>query len=233
MSLRFRVLAVIVLIPIALAAASETETAKTAEPRARILSDSEAASKVRRSAWEPRPENYEANHRVPARSELIRFRKSFAGFQPTAYENRVTGNFTGTTDEIIQWAAWKWGLDEDIVRAQADGESRWRQNGPPGDGGISYGIMQIKSTVQRGTYPLSSQSTAFNLDWYGAKIRHYYDGYATWLSDRRGGGDYEAGDLWGSIGAYYSGGWHTDAARWYIDRIRSRLADRPWEDPDF
>lgn len=40
----------------------------------------------------------------------------------------VTGNFTGTTDEIIQWAACKWGMDEDVLRAQAVAESSWLQN---------------------------------------------------------------------------------------------------------
>ena len=29
----------------------------------------------------------------------------------------VTGIFTGTTDDIIQWASCKWGIDEDIIRA--------------------------------------------------------------------------------------------------------------------
>ena len=46
---------------------------------------------------------------------------------------RVTGNFTGTTDEIIQWAACKWGIDEDIVRAQVAKESWWYQR-PAGTG---------------------------------------------------------------------------------------------------
>ena len=31
----------------------------------------------------------------------------------------MTGNFVGSTDEIIQWAAWKWGVDEDVIRAVA------------------------------------------------------------------------------------------------------------------
>ena len=43
------------------------------------------------------------------------------------YYRRVTGNFVGTTDEIIQWAACKWGIDEDIVRAQSVTESYWDQ----------------------------------------------------------------------------------------------------------
>ena len=45
---------------------------------------------------------------------------------------RVTGNFTGTTDEIIQWAACKWGVDEDIVRAQV-GQGVWWYQTPAGD----------------------------------------------------------------------------------------------------
>ena len=39
----------------------------------------------------------------------------------------MTGNFTGTTDEIIQWTACKWGIDEDVVRAQAAKETYWFQ----------------------------------------------------------------------------------------------------------
>ena len=35
----------------------------------------------------------------------------------------VTGNFGGTTDEIVRWSACKWGVDEDIVRAQGQNES--------------------------------------------------------------------------------------------------------------
>ena len=43
----------------------------------------------------------------------------FGGSDPRANTEiaaRVTGNFTGTTDMILQWAACKWGIDEDIVR---------------------------------------------------------------------------------------------------------------------
>mgnify|MGYP003946950419 CR=1 FL=1 len=41
---------------------------------------------------------------------------------------RVTGNQVGTTDELIQWTACKWGMDEDLLRAQAIQESYWFQN---------------------------------------------------------------------------------------------------------
>ena len=44
------------------------------------------------------------------------------------YAASVTGNFTGTTDEILQWGACKWGLDEDVTRARAVQESWWRQS---------------------------------------------------------------------------------------------------------
>jgi hypothetical protein len=40
---------------------------------------------------------------------------------------RVDGQFTGTTDEILQWAACKWGLPDDLIRADAVVESTWFQ----------------------------------------------------------------------------------------------------------
>ena len=87
------------------------------------------------------------------------------------YFNRVDGNFTGTTDEILQWGACKWGFDEDLVRAFAANESWWRQSAAGdlvsntsvcpsgatysnGDCALSYGIMQIKSTDYRGNLSL-------------------------------------------------------------------------------
>src|SRR5439155_25368438 len=43
----------------------------------------------------------------------------------TALGSRVDGQFTGTTREILRWAACKWGVDEDLVLAQAAIESWW------------------------------------------------------------------------------------------------------------
>jgi hypothetical protein len=40
---------------------------------------------------------------------------------------RVTGHHTGTTDENIQWAACKWGLADNLLRAIAFRESSWFQ----------------------------------------------------------------------------------------------------------
>src|SRR5207248_16357 len=80
-----------------------------------LPSDSQAASVVHRSSWEPRPDNYTANHTVPPAGFVT---LGYSGMQNHAQLfGRVTGNFTGTTDEIIQWAAAKWGLPDDIIRA--------------------------------------------------------------------------------------------------------------------
>ena len=189
-----------------------------------ILADSEAAARVRRSSWEPRPENATANRRVPTSTEIANFRT--ASNNQTYYSPKVTGNFTGTTDEIIQWAAHKWGFAEDLIRAEAHHESSWRQSAHGDIGnGESYGLMQIKSSVWRGSYPLSSQATAFNVDLYGAILRHCYDGKETWMASR----GYTAGDLWGCVGWYYSGGWKNEGAIRYSDGVRADLANRPWE----
>jgi hypothetical protein len=102
-------------------------------------------------------------------------------------------------------------------------ESAWIQS-KVGDGGRSFGLMQIKRTIWRGSYPLSRRSTAFNVDLSAAIVRQAYDGRADWL--RRKG--YRAGDIWGSLGYYYSGGWYDAGARRYIARVSRHLAERTW-----
>jgi hypothetical protein len=202
-------------------------------PAPTLLSDDEAAARVSRSPFEPRPGNAAANQRVPAREDVEAYRRDAEDWRRCkGYVERVTGAFTGTTDEIIQWAALKWGLDPDIVRAEAAVETWWDQ-GYVGDGGASFGLMQIKRTSLLGTYPASQLSTAFNLDVYGATIRAYYDGCATWLETVPTGRAYVSGDLWGSIGAWYAGRWHNDQAEAYIARVAQDRTDRVWLSPSF
>jgi hypothetical protein len=90
---------------------------------------------VRRSAWEPRPDNYKRNHIMPDPQAVhgsfaARPRSGLGTYDPkwdSWLLPRVDGQFTGTTDEIFQWAACKWGLPDDLVRAVAYGESTWYQ----------------------------------------------------------------------------------------------------------
>jgi hypothetical protein len=96
------------------------------------LSDSDAAAHVR-PATETRPANASANADVPSDRQLRAFyaSKDESGTpitQHNPYLARVTGRFAGTTDEIVQWAAWKWGIPEDWLRAQYVNESDWRQS---------------------------------------------------------------------------------------------------------
>jgi hypothetical protein len=201
-----------------------------------ILTDAQAAARVRLSRWEPRPQNYAANHTRPTSAELANF-YSYTGQWGNCDDLRakVTGNYTGTTDEILQWAAWKWGLPINVVRAVAVNESWWRMS-TVGDNGMSFGITQIKnvSSWHGGTYPLSKNDTAFNVDYWAGMIRQYYEGCSTWMTGYSfNGTHYAAGDLWGSIGAWYAGNWHSDAANTYIAQVKHHLANKTWAKPGF
>ena len=65
---------------------------------------------------ENRPQNTTANHSVPSDPSAINWGNALDYWTKfTADRNQVTGNYTGTTDEILQWVACKWGIDEDVV----------------------------------------------------------------------------------------------------------------------
>ena len=91
-------------------------------------------TRVHQSDWEPRPANARANHTMPSlagvRQELTRRRSAVRGHNPRWDRwlvPRITGHYTGTTDEIIQWAACKWGVSDNLLRALAEQESTWYQ----------------------------------------------------------------------------------------------------------
>lgn len=226
------------------------------------LFDVEAAARVLRNPYEHRSENAAANSYWPSDAELTAFYTAKDRYGRTRAEyNRHLALVTGrpglsnpTTDELIQWAAHKWGIPEDIVRAQMAAESWWTQ-GAMGDKrtGVdaslypahtridsttvyeSLSIAQIKWRVAHnglnemnpGTEPLRWRSTAFALDYYGATLRYFYDGLCDWC-----GSSYQAGDDWNSVGVWYSGQWATNVSA-YIDRVKDRLATRVWEQPGF
>lgn len=217
--------------------------------------DTAAAQMVRRSSWEPRPENDVANHQVPPPD----FRP--AGYPAMVNEaavfGRISGNFTGTTDEIFQWAAAKWGLPDEVIRAEAVVESNWYQGhkdpdgkpidkegygdfgdcggSPPGapygpDGPASFGILQAKWCTLNdqtqpgyGGWPWTETSTAYAVDTYAAVIRACYEGWEPWL-----GAGYAPGDLWGCVGRWNAGSWHSGGADAYAARVQRALQDKPW-----
>ncbi len=216
----------------------------TLAPGSPLPSDSDCTTQVQYTTWEPRPSNTTANNSVPTASQEAQIQNatwSTIGIAPTGDTllHRVTGNFTGTTDEIYQWTACKWGIDEDIVRAEAFQESSWYQshlgdyaNGttscPPGtyDGTgcyHSYGILQVKYDYVPFTWPMSRDDTAFDADYAYSWIRDCYEGHVTYL-----GSGYQAGDLWGCIGFYYSGHWYDSGAISYIAKVQNWYYSKPW-----
>jgi hypothetical protein len=214
--------AVVLALPGSAPAAALVTDAPGLAPR----SDAAAARLVRRTG-EKRPDNTAANHRVPTAAQLRDFRRR--SDMPNAA--RVTGHFTGTTDEILQWAAYKWHVSPDLFRAVATVESWWHMS-TVGDGGDSFGLMQMRRPYHC-CLPLMQDDTAFNVDYYGAILRAYYAGKQGWLNTTPRGRDYRAGDLWGSIGVWASGRWHLGDER-YVADVRSRLAARTWAtDPWF
>jgi hypothetical protein len=206
------------------ASAASRATVSAKRPGTDPLADATAASRVMSSGWEPRRGNAKANRRLPSEAQLADFRRR----SQMVYRRHVTGRFRGTTDEILQWAARKWGFDPDLFRAVATVESYWNMSAV-GDGGLSFGIFQMKRTYHC-CVPLSSRYTAFNADYYGAILRAYYDGRQTWLNDVERGERYRAGDLWGSVGSWYAGRWRTSAALDYIRRVKKTLRDEPWNE---
>jgi hypothetical protein len=201
-----------------------------------LPTEAKCASQVR-STTEIRPDNDDANHT--------------RGSKPLPENSRVTGNFVGTTDEIIQWAACKWGIDEDIVRAQIAKESYWFQSSggdyssdqshcyPPlqtTDGSQcpeSYGLGQVRYPYHMSAMADSVSSSAFNLDYTYSLWRTCFDGTDTWLNQYERGKDYVAGDVWGCVGLWFSGRWYTQPANDYISAIQGYFAMNLWTTSDF
>jgi hypothetical protein len=278
-----------------------------------LPSDAECAAQVHYSTWEPRPENSQQNNSTPAPGAMAASFSSRPRNEGGSYNSlwdtwllhRVDGQFTGTTDQIFQWAACKWGLPDNLVRATAVEESTWFQylhfpddgsrgggcywdygcgdafsspsaasiaycNGiatqgllaseihnyqkdpVTGAGGPPYaptsglcpktfsilGVMSWDDPAwqapnpaypgnQNGTFPFTRDSTAAAADYYGAYIRGCYEGWESWLKST-GTGNYAAGDLWGCVGSWYSGDWHSSAANTYAARVQNDLNTTIW-----
>lgn len=220
-------------------------------PGAALPTEGQCTASVTHSFFEPRPANAVPNSRIPTAQELASLTHwgPSTGQSPLAdaLRQQITGHYTGTTDAILQWVACKWGFDPDIVRAQAVVESYWRQLAagdytynrslcPPGmwDGQgcyQTYGILQIKYTYYPGTWPMSHYDTAFSAEFMYAEIRACFEGWDTYLQKTTS--QYRAGDLWGCIGRWYSGGWYDGGAVNYIYKVRSILSRKTWLQQNF
>jgi len=221
--------------------------------------DATCAARLRRTSLEPRPANTTANHVVPTAAQI-------AGLLPwnseNAYDNhalalqaRLSGAFTGTTDELLQWVACKWGFNEDDIRAEAVQASGWSQgldgdwttstslcppdaDTRPTDGGVecaeTYGMFQIVWQFHKSAWPMFRDSTPFHLDYIFGLRRVCFEGWDTSQAARATAGKpYTANDEWGCVGAHFSGGWYDAGANSYITAVKGQLAGRAWTRPDF
>ena len=226
----------------------------TLPPGSTLPSGSACASAIgnSNSGFEPRPENYTANHTVPTDDlTAMRTTTNNGGAAPHSYD-RVDGNYTGTTDQILRWGACKWGFDEDLVRAIAANESWWHQSAhgdlvsntglcPSGavytgsECALSYGIMQVKATDFSGTFPDTHTSTAFDVDYKLANQRACFEGKIGYLSQRSS--DYPNGDtnnmLWGCVNEWYSGTWWNGSDDDYTTTIKGLISQKPWLSSNF
>jgi hypothetical protein len=250
-----KIVLVLALFPV-LGAVAGTRSARadtrfsTLPPGSALPSDATCSALVRRTTSEPRPDNAAANAAVPPPGSFTLAKLDDQhGYDNRSQqlEARVTGNFTGRTDEILQWASCKWGFDEDTVRAIAATESWWHMSQlgdyttnaalcPPGYATPcprSFGIHQVTWNGDPvGVFPWARDSTAFNLDASLLVHRICYEGYTWWLRDI-GYTSYAAGDEWGCVGQWYSGNWHDAAAEGYITKVKGFVASRPWTQPGF
>lgn len=197
---------------------------------AALPSGAECATRVKAAA-EIRPENAAANANRGSRANANN-RTDWSGF------DRVDGAFSGTTDEIIQWAACKWGIDEDIARAQVIKESYWYQS-TNGDGGESWGLGQVRDTAHQSAFEFSINartSSAYNLDYTYASWRACYEGAYGWLNQFPRGRDYGPGDVWGCVGLWFTGRWYNGDDAYLNqpgDSVRWHYENRTWETPQF
>jgi hypothetical protein len=241
------------------------------------LSDAEAAALI---TLEPETRPYNArpytiwgkpypavNDYVPTDAQIRSYRDSRTSlgerllhFNPyVRYVDGRDGMRRPSTDDLIQWAAHKWGIPENWLRAEYVVESYWNQFQLGDDTRVSprwydlypdqsriphtsnvyqsLGIAQVRWTpngsLGPGTEPLRWESTAFNLDEQAARLRFYYDNPS---GARSSWGDqtYAPCEKWRSIGGWYRPyPWGNAAQASYIGAVRTALNGRDWASSNF
>ncbi len=220
----------------------------TLPPGAKLPSGSQCARWVNAR---PLPENKKMNRTYNLTTGQHVSRTFFSGDLPAANKQiapRITGDYTGTTQMILRWAACKWGIDQDVVFAQAAVESWWNQtttsgsesgasNCPPGyrTGTCpqTWGILQTGYLYEKSAWPGIAKSTAMSADTAYGIWRACYDGYEVWLNTVPHVGTYQKGNMWACVGRWYAGRWRTQPAEQYIAKVRQYLREKIWTTPDF
>ena len=72
-----------------------------------------------------------------------------------------------------------------------------------------------------------------NVDTAYAIWRACYEGYEPWLNDTTSGQRYGAGDVWGCVGRWFAGDWHSSDGESYTAKVGSYMNQRIWEQPRF
>jgi hypothetical protein len=164
-----------------------------------------------------------------------------------------------STDDLIQWAAHKWGIPENWLRAEYVLESYWNQfmlgDATPVSAGTyshypafsrvpgklaayqSLGITQLRwvpnNSLHPGTEPLRWVSTAFNVDYQAATVRFFYDnpdGSRSAWNDA----SYQPCQKWNSIGGWFSSWpWANRGQAAYVKTVANDLAHRAWTSAAF
>jgi len=210
----------------------------------------------------PAPNDY-----VPTAAQVAQFRraKSSAGqtniqFNPYyQYVDGHDGMSNPSTDDLIQWAAHKWGIPENWLRAEYVRETYWNdfllgdaspvsaswyklypvQARVPHSSKVyqSMGLTQVRwapyGVLHPGTEPLRWLSTAFNVDYQAATLRFYYDnpqGSRSAWNDP----SYQPCQQWNSVGAWFSPyPWNNTGQADYVHSVQQILAQRAWTSSSF
>jgi autotransporter family porin len=220
--------------------------------------DEATCARLVRRMPENQPSNATANARATTPAEVAKldpWDKPNMIFDDAALalQARLTGDFTGTTDELLQWTACKWGFDEDWLRAEAYQQSSWRQgahgdwldtpdadcppnadtrtmNGTP-QCAQTYGMLQVVWKYHKSAWPMFRDSTPFHLDFVYGLRRVCFEGWDMGQAARApiASKPYKKNDYLGCLGAHYSGEWYDDEGNAYIDRVEGQLMGRAWE----
>lgn len=241
------------------------------------LSDAKAAALIT-SEPETRPYNSRpyairgkhypaANDYVPTAAQIRKYRDSRTSLgQPVLQFNPYVRYVDGrdgmrhpSTDDLIQWAAHKWGIPENWLRAEYVLESYWNQFQLGDDTTVSsrwydlypyqsriphtsnvyqsLGITQVRwapdGSLGAGTEPLRWESTAFNVDEQAATIRFYYDNPSGARSEW-GDRTYAPCQEWPSFGAWYTPyPWRNAGQAGYVRAAQQHLASHDWASHSF